>query len=619
MIVGFVAYLSAALLLLSAYTAPAGALAGFMVFYINRRWEDDGKKTLRGGLYSMLGTLGLLPGLAWLAVPLMTWLAFSSKGGGAMWPPVYHLGIWIVTAAGSGMVALLLLRAGTQILDKTASKLTAKTKLERNKKTDIRSIDDFLPKTPKDGLKYDPRQYFNQHKGMFVGLNEERQPIYIEHEDWLKKHISLVGGTRLGKGVSAQTLLYQAVKYGEFVVILDPKADEWMPHVFKQACDESGLPNRLLDLRQHAPEQTNIFYGGDIEALENTLIGGFSLTEKGSEGDHYRLSDRKAARQAAKWLVAHPNATPRDLLLADAEAADGLPGGWAETAKNLHACLEEIAEIDALNHPGGDGFLDFTDGEKNGGVLYVIGDLVNTRILRAQKMILLRLLFLAKQRGYAAEGEKKKRPIAVLADEFRVHISNPFMVSLQASAGWGLHSILAFQSFKDLAQCPIDLDKDAVKGSVMENCQIKLCYAIEDADTREEFARNTGTMQADDEMRKVKKNLVLSETVDGDRTLRQTERFYFDGNILQSMKVGCAALKLPQRLVTFCLTSPVPIKKNPAALIPTGHPPATPAGFPAESPALTSFAAQALSVGTLQAAVKNVDYPFDLPEAPSAD
>jgi len=376
--------------------------------------------------------------------------------------------------------------------------------------------------------------------------------------------------------------------------VLDPKADEWMPHVFKQACDESKLPFRFLDLRQHAPEQTNIFAGGNLESIENILIGGFSLSEKGSEGDHYRLADRKAARQAARWLVDHPNATPRDLLLADAEAADGLPGDWAENAKNLHACLEEIAEIRAFNHPGGDGFLDLAEGERSGGVLYVVGDMMNTRILRAQKMILLRLLLLAKQRGYAADGEQKRRSIAVLADEFRVHISNPFMVSLGASAGWGLHSILAYQSFKDLAQCPVDLDKEAVKGSVMENCQIKLCYAIEDAETREEFARNTGTMQADDEARRVKKNLALAETVDGERTLRQTERFYFDDNILQSMKVGCAALKLPQRLVTFCLTSPVPVKKNPAALVPTGRPPAVPTG--SDTVARRSLAAESLAL-----------------------
>lgn len=48
------------------------------------------------------------------------------------------------------------------------------------------------------------------------------------------------------------------------------------------------------------------------------------------------------------------------------------------------------------------------------------------------------------------------------------------MVSLGAAAGWGLHCILAFQSLQDLADMPADLGKDAVRGSVMENCAIQL-------------------------------------------------------------------------------------------------------------------------------------------------
>jgi len=44
--------------------------------------------------------------------------------------------------------------------------------------------------------------------------------------------------------------------------------------------------------------------------------------------------------------------------------------------------------------------------------------------------------------------------MTVFADEFKCHISRPFMLSLGASLGWRLKTILAFQSLQDLADCP---------------------------------------------------------------------------------------------------------------------------------------------------------------------
>jgi hypothetical protein len=109
-----------------------------------------------------------------------------------------------------------------------------------------------------------------------IGLDEQMKPVYLDRDVWKASHVLLSGRTRSGKGVAAQILLTQAIERGEYVVILDPKVDNWMPHVFKSAADRAGLPYVFLDLRQSAPPQVNLFAGCDEETLENMLVGGFT-------------------------------------------------------------------------------------------------------------------------------------------------------------------------------------------------------------------------------------------------------------------------------------------------------------------------------------------------------
>lgn len=334
-----------------------------------------------------------------------------------------------------------------------------------------------------------------------------------------------------------------------------------MPHIFAAQCQKLNKQYRFIDLNQDAPPTCNMFEGCTAPEIENILIGAFGLGEKGGDSDFYKLKDRRAARAVARWFAENPGKTVRDCVQACAD-------DWSE-AEAFREYMLEMAELPSVNRPSGTGGINIADGEQTGGVLYVCGDMLNSRILRMQRMVLLRLLFLVKNRDQLTKG----RTICVLADEFRVHISPAFMVSLGASAGWGLHCILAMQSVADLASVPKDLDKEAVKGSVFENTSIKISYAIEDPDTAELVARTTGKIQADDESRQVRKNLALSERVDGDRTIRQSERYYIDDTMISNMPKGCAMLKIPGKLARFCFTSPVNAgNRTIAAVTPTVPP-----------------------------------------------
>ncbi|MDI3260278.1 MAG: type IV secretory system conjugative DNA transfer family protein [Sinobacteraceae bacterium] len=457
------------------------------------------------------------------------------------------VGGWKIPAAafGGGVLAGVVgawawLRYGAAHLDDLQTRLVKRTKVERERRTDVRTVSQMLPDPGRD---YDPHDYFRPPKSaeVFAGLDERGRPVYLDHRDLAVQHILLCGRTRAGKGVAAQMLIPQLLERGEYVVVLDPKGDEFMPRVFEAECRRLGLPYRFLDLNPSAPEKTNVFTGCDAEALESMFIGAFALAERGEAADYYRLKDRKAAREAAAWIVEHPGSRMCD-------AIEALGEDWADEAPAFLAYARELAEIPAVNASKPEHGIAETSG-----MLYVLGDMLNSRVLRAQRMILLHLLYAARAAAFAGE----KRRCLVFADEFKAHVSKPFMTSLAVSAGWGLHAILAMQSLQDLYDVPADCHPDAVRGAVLENCAVQMVYALKDPDTAHWISRSTGTILVDDEVREVERNVAQTEIVAGRRTIRQAERNLVDVNMLLSLPRRVAVLTRPGTQAMFVRTSPM--------------------------------------------------------------
>jgi hypothetical protein len=527
-------------------------------FLLSLNAKEEAKKTKI--IYAVIGILSFIPIAAYFLIPYL-----PSYADTPVMRLTYYADLWVGCVAGSWLLTVIWLRVGVQKAELLRKVLTRTSSLERNKKTDIRNIDAFLPS---DKQRFDPLSYINYKKGYFIGLSEENAPIYIKQGDWETAHLLLSGRTRSGKGVGAQIIGAQSIQQKELFVVLDPKLDNYMPHIYRKICIEADQPYHFLDLRQSAYPQINLFEGCSEEVIENMLIGAFSLTEKGTDADYYRIGDRKAARQTAKYMAQHPGITPKEVLAVFANE-------WKDMAAGFAAALEEMAELPAVNRRSGGISIDNL--ERTGGCLYVVGDMMNTRIIRMQRMILIRLMMLAKNRDQL----EKQRIIRVFADEFRVHISRPFIVSLGASAGWRLLSILAFQSFEDLRDCPADLDADMVKGAVIENCALQLSYRIKDSITAELLASATGTILVDTETRKIDKNVLLTETV-GERRISQSERYLVDVNMITSLPVpdqeketiGCGVLVGAGKLAQFCFTSPIQIDRSKAAITPSTLAPA---------------------------------------------
>ncbi|EON2012147.1 MULTISPECIES: type IV secretory system conjugative DNA transfer family protein [Enterobacterales] len=446
---------------------------------------------------------------------------------------------------------IMLRRVFTPELDRIKERLVKKTTLERELRTDVRTVKSLLPET----LHYDPLDYIDLNKGIFTGMDRENEPMYLPLKDWQKQHADIIGTTGAGKGVATGILLYQSILAGEGVFVMDPKDDEWAPHLYRKACVDAGKPFALIDLRKQQ-YQLNLIEDITPDELEELFVAGFSLAEKGQESDFYRIDDRKAARMAAQFVSDNPSATIRDVYNGD------YVQGIAEKIKAFFGKIEELALLNAINSPEGFSLKHIFD---EGGCCYVVGSMRNSKIITAQRMLLVRLYQLAEKRDRVTD---VPRPIAVYLSELKYHLSRPALEGLGAARDKGVHIIMDHQSIADLKDCPADLKGDAVVGAVVENAKFKLVYRVMDPDTAEWVARMSGTILVDDELRKAKTDNMLTETIDSERTIRQAERFFIDSNMILNLPDFVSFIFTTKTLPSASLISPIKVRKRQLKIFP---------------------------------------------------
>ena len=392
-----------------------------------------------------------------------------------------NIPLWILTISftAAGLIFHLIVRrllAGE--IDSIKHSMIKKTKMERNTRTDVRDVKDILP----DSVSYNPLEYIDLKKGIFIGLDKDDQPQYITIKEFQSQHAAIIGTTGSGKGVSATILLYQAIMLDEAVFVEDPKNDEWAPHVLKEACRMAGKKFVLIDLN-NLNFQMDLLAGISREQLEELFNAGFSLAKKGQGADFYRIADRRAARNTAATY--QPGMTLRDLFNTDfvKSLQENIPAFYGE--------LEEIALINSINANEGFSLKQIFD---EGGCCYIIGSTRNQKIISAQRMILTRLIQIAETRDRI---NSKPRTVAIFLDELKYHISRPALEGLGTARDKGVHIFMAFQAIDDLRDCPADLNPESVIGAVVENAKFKLVYQLQNPDTAEWVARMTGSILVD--------------------------------------------------------------------------------------------------------------------------
>lgn len=534
---------------LFSHTVWLGVLSCFFIFAANLKPESR----LHWSFWFMAALSVLAP---ILHISAKLYFGYATNGEIQLPIPIGAGLIWLELWLGSGAFALLWLRFAPQRWNTALEIIKKTTQLERNHKTDVRTIHEVLPK-PAELLDFNPMEFFDTEKGIFLGMDEKHQPVYIQAESGGSiPHVGVIGTTGAGKGVSLGVIAAQFIDRSEAVFFLDPKNDDHAPHVLFLASEKSKRPYHFINLNRPNGPQLNLFQGATEEEAFELFIAGFALSDKGDTSDFYGIEDRYQAGLTAKLIaekkfnLAQAYTARRDELM-DVETG----------AKKIAGRLRELSEVPSINAIDGEG-VNITEVIDKGGAVYIVGSMRNDIIKTIQRMLLVRLIQLAERRDRIAG---TLRPVCIVLDEVKYHLSRPALEALGAARDKGVHVMLTHQSVGDLRDCPKDLDGDAVVDAIVENCAVKLCYRVRNPITAEWLAAMSGKIQADDEIRKVRRNLMQAETVDPERSIRQAERFFIDSNMLLRMPKGVGVL-YDNGLARLVSIRPVAVKKSRAAI-----------------------------------------------------
>ena len=443
------------------------------------------------------------------------------------------------------------------------SRFTVKNKIRKGSKTDIRYMDKELPNLPD----YNPHKFINLKKGVFIGLDERVKPIYLLLDDWYKRHFLIVGATRAGKGVAMQGLGVQSLMLGETVVFLDPKGDQYMPHILKAQCDKQGIAYHYINLTKDEP-QINLIADFSSRDLKNCLVEAFSQREMGAESDVYRKNEQEFLENLANFIVEQNSATNGGTICQAKSLAelcnDYEISRYADNYKSSVSDLNKLTRIAAINAANASSLAALIE---QGGCIYIVGDLLDETMKKIQRFIFCRVVQLA--RNYSNEADRngtKGQNITVFADELVAHISRFVAESYTVSLGWGLKIVSAIQSLKLLKGAPADIDPEFLLGAVFDNSQNKLFYRADDIATADFLSDMTGKIQVEDEQKVVTRNSLNSEKLDRETRLIPSERNLYDRNMILKLKlfqaIFCASVPNRSAIASLCKTSPIPAPVN---------------------------------------------------------
>lgn len=368
----------------------------------------------------------------------------------------------------------------------------------------------------------DPRPYIEKgvlEKKSFFGFHHngdnEGEPIYISNDDITMQ--LFCGATGTGKGVFAGNIAYEHIVRGKGLILIDPKMDNFLPQVIKEACDKYG---RYFSV---AYWPSNFGYSGineddDYLSISNKLISALGIDESDNPGvEYYRGNERSALKKilkiffngalgvivkkdfkeitknlqylktdlekAKKWDIENAKMRPNIDILSKLE------GRYFNTdlVNKIYWSEGDISAIDSLSNKLSEisqdsNIYNGVDMEKicyEGGVLILKTDLLDPASLKMTKMLFGDLLL---------RGRKKKCNLHVLTDEASFYATKLLSGSLAVKRGLGITYSIFIQELKQLS--------DEVRDPIMSNCNIKGFYKTSNLDTLNYISEVSGKVPA---------------------------------------------------------------------------------------------------------------------------
>ncbi|PRC92741.1 TraM recognition site of TraD and TraG [Solimicrobium silvestre] len=235
--------------------------------------------------------------------------------------------------------------------------------------------------------------------------------------------------------------------------------------------------------------------------------------------------------------------------------------GTMTDAEKFEGKLRELAELPSINAQNGHG-ISLQKIIEEGGCLYIVGSMRNDIVKTVQRILLIRLIQIAERRDRISGAP---RPVCIILDEVKYHLSRPALEALGTARDKGVHMVLAHQSIGDLRDCTKDLNPDAVVDAIVENCRVKICYRVQNPETAQWLSDMTGNILVDDETRYIERNLGQADIVRGERSIRQAERNLVDVNMFLNLPKGSAVV-LGDGSTKFVSVRPIKTQKDASSI-----------------------------------------------------
>lgn len=401
-------------------------------------------------------------------------------------------------------------------------------------------------------LDYDMRQYVNPNKGVFVGLDDRKKPVYVPINVMRESHVAILGETGSGKGIASQMLLTQLNSQGNSLVIFDPKKEEFLYSVFRTYAQGEFL---LLDLDAKVP-QFNPIENLSADRLYPILESAFGLKDKGQEADFYRGIERSNLRKALAFYTQGMTFDQWFKVIMDKS-----PDLIKTKEDELNKLGQYFLDLSLCRAIHGQSSFVLRDLLTKQGTLYVKCQQAksSSSVKLATKVVLMSILDEIENRRVADE----QYPVSIMLDELKFILTERVSQALGSIRSKGGSFVLNFQSMGDLTNLDdTTLDGQAIQQQINANTAIKICYKTLDEKNNAVLSRLTGSVVKEARSSSVSTNqkmVALSNTGEGFSN-QQKEAFYTENDFLSLPKR--VAILIGVGLAKRIYTTPVAVHKQ---------------------------------------------------------
>lgn len=421
--------------------------------------------------------------------------------------------------------------------------------------------------------KFNPLKYIDLNKGIFVGLELDKQnafktkykPVYLSIDDYKECHKEIIGASRSGKGVSASVIAYQKILLGWGLFYIDPKPDKFIPRILNKACKEAGKKLFIIDLVEGKKGQYAPFRGGKINDIKARVKQVFKIRRTGGDADFYKGQEINLIDEALTQTNRGVEKIYQHLKLGriQPDVATGIEDVFKE--------LNDIEQIACHNGPilkdkqkskilypaqprnRAPGGISISRAIMESSVVYIRGDTVDVNIRNLVKLVLTEIT----QEVKRLYPYREDNHVSIDMDEGKFVMSEILSDSMATIAGFGCDMTVQYQALEDIeTSIEKDIDMKALAAALHINTQIKLIHGGMAPRTAEYLMEQSGKrVKKITAMDRVSRKELGGEEWQGERMVRDQEENFLTENDFLAMGKFTYALLQRNVLSKICYSS----------------------------------------------------------------